>query len=121
MRNPKWFDLRINECDRASPMNDVGNCGLVAVVLILAAGRPNTTSILREFAARGALDSLERPNLSRYRDSVIRIYQSTGYRPVWLQGNRPTAQAKVIIAALERAESRDSIRKTTMAPPGVGG
>ena len=72
----------------------------------MAAGAQDTTSILREFAASGALDSLERPNFSRYRDSVIRLYQSTGYRPVWLQGNSPKAQAKVIIGALERSESK---------------
>ncbi len=61
---------------------------------------------LREIAASGRLAEMERGNFSDYRKLVQAAYDASGYAPLWLNGDQPTAQASEIIKALETSAQK---------------
>jgi L,D-transpeptidase YcbB len=61
---------------------------------------------LREIAASGRLAEMERGNFSDYRKLVQAAYDASGYAPLWLNGDQPTAQALGIIKALEASAQK---------------
>jgi L,D-transpeptidase YcbB len=61
---------------------------------------------LREIAASGRLDGMERPNFSDYRKHVQAVYEATNYAPLWLNGNQPTAPALGVIQAVEASAQK---------------
>jgi len=61
---------------------------------------------MREIAASGRLAEMDRGNFSDYRKLVQEAYETSGYVPLWLNGDQPTAQALVIINALEASAQK---------------
>ena len=61
---------------------------------------------LREIAASGRLEGMERPNFSDYRKHVQAVYEASNYAPLWLNGDQPTAQALGVIKAVEASEQK---------------
>jgi murein L,D-transpeptidase YcbB/YkuD len=64
---------------------------------------------LREIAASGRVASMERGNFSDYRKLVQAAYESSGYAPLWVSGDRPTAQALGMIKAFEASAQKGLI------------
>jgi L,D-transpeptidase YcbB len=61
---------------------------------------------LREIAASGRLASMERGNFSDYRKLVQAAYETSGYAPLWVNGDQPTAQALGVIKAFEASAQK---------------
>jgi murein L,D-transpeptidase YcbB/YkuD len=76
---------------------------------VAAASAPVSVAMsarLREIAASGRLAEMERGNFSDYRKLVEAAYEASGYAPLWLNGDQPTAQALGIIKALEASAQK---------------
>ena len=61
---------------------------------------------LREIAASGRLEGMERPNFSDYRKHVQAVYEATNFAPLWLNGNQPTGPALGVIQAVEASAQK---------------
>jgi murein L,D-transpeptidase YcbB/YkuD len=61
---------------------------------------------LREIAASGRVASMERGNFSDYRKLVQTAYETSGYAPLWVNGDQPTAQALGMIRAFEASAKK---------------
>jgi hypothetical protein len=70
------------------------------------AGSATGGAVLRELVAAGRLSDLRWPDFSDYRDLVKNFYESDHYSPVWQRNNQPSQQAKEVIEALQRADSK---------------
>lgn len=70
------------------------------------AGSATGGAVLRELVTAGRLSDLRWPDFSDYRDLVKNFYESDHYSPVWQRNNQPSQQAKEVIEALQRADSK---------------
>ncbi|MBS1799248.1 MAG: L,D-transpeptidase family protein [Acidobacteria bacterium] len=61
---------------------------------------------VREIAAAGRLEAMERPNFSDYRAHVIAIYENAKYAPLWLRTGGVSLEGIGIIQALENSEQK---------------
>jgi hypothetical protein len=64
------------------------------------------SSALHEVVAAGRLPDLRWPDFSDFRLDMEKYYDSVGYSPAWLIGNKATPQALTMIAALKQADGK---------------
>jgi L,D-transpeptidase YcbB len=84
----------------------------VKAVPVAAASDPASAAVsarLREIAASGRLAAMERGNFSDYRKLVQAAYEVSGYAPLWVNGDQPTAQALGMIKAFEASAQKGLI------------
>ena len=67
---------------------------------------PESSATLRAIVAAGRLPDLRWPDFSDYRALVTKVYESSGYVPVWLSNNEPTQQAQTVIDVLKQADRK---------------
>jgi murein L,D-transpeptidase YcbB/YkuD len=61
---------------------------------------------IREIAASGRLEGMERPNFSDYRKHVQAVYEASNYAPLWLDGDQPTAEASGVIETVDASADK---------------
>jgi murein L,D-transpeptidase YcbB/YkuD len=54
----------------------------------------------------GKLESLRWPDFGDVNDGAAKFYQARGYAPAWVDGAGPTAQAKLVVSILQKAEQK---------------
>ncbi len=108
-----WLAGCSSSSQTTRPVEVAGNTGPVAKSASAAsqeqAAAPVSAAVsarLREIAASGRLEGMERPNFSDYRKHVQAVYETSNYAPLWLNGDRPTAQALGIIKAVEASAQK---------------
>jgi L,D-transpeptidase YcbB len=67
---------------------------------------PEGQALLRSLIQSANLPELRWPDFSRYRNDVVRFYESYDYALPWVGSMRPTPQAQAVIMALERADDK---------------
>lgn len=71
-----------------------------------AADSAEISSRLHQIADAGKLSDLHWPDFSDYRLHFQRVYQTSNFAPLWLNGTRPTAQALILIQAFAASEQK---------------
>src|SRR5437899_352673 len=61
---------------------------------------------LKEIAATGQLNGMERPNFSDYKKHFVAAYEASGYAPLWLRSNGLSQQGSGVIQAVEASEQK---------------
>ncbi len=94
---------------QTTPATQTASLTQTATAIPVATSVPVSAAVsarLREIAASGRLAEMGRGNFSDYRKLVQEVYETSGYVPLWLNGDQPTAQALVIIKALEASAQK---------------
>ncbi len=86
-----------------------GRAGLYAVtsllLLALVPGRIEGQP-LRRLVERGRHPAIRWGRFSDVQAAAVALYQQSGWRPLWLSGNRPTAEARALMDQLATAGDR---------------
>ena len=108
-----WLAGCSSSSQTARPVEVAGNTGPVAKNVsapsqeqAVAPVSAAVSARLREIAASGRLEGMERPNFSDYRKHVQAVYEASNYAPLWMNGDQPTAQALGVIKAVEASEQK---------------
>ncbi len=92
---------------------------LSVLALVVAAGHVRaedaTASDLHRLVEAAEHPWLRWPRFPDYQLDIERLYESTGWSPVWCRDGRPTAQAAEVIAAFRQADAR-GLRPTDYDP-----
>ena len=79
---------------------------LVQIVLaaaLITHGAAQAPTQIQSIVSAGRLDSMRWPNFRDYQSSLNEFYSPVSYAPAWLQANKPSPQAKAMIALLASA------------------
>jgi murein L,D-transpeptidase YcbB/YkuD len=70
---------------------------LLAALALAAAAAGQPAALIRDRVAAGTLDGMRWPNFSDYRVWLEKFYEPAQYAPAWIEGERPTPQALLLI------------------------
>jgi murein L,D-transpeptidase YcbB/YkuD len=82
-------------------------CAGLASSLALAAAPPEpTAAAIEAIVGASSLEGLRWPRFPDYQYILKRLYEPHSYAPLWLEGGRPTKQARDAIDALREADTK---------------
>lgn len=71
---------------------------------------------LRSILSAAKLADLRWPDFSQYKSCIYELYADNGDRLVWIDGSRPTAEARAMIRVLENADAKGLVAADYDAP-----
>ncbi|MDE3202127.1 MAG: L,D-transpeptidase family protein [Acidobacteriota bacterium] len=92
-------------------MNIRHHCARIACVAALLAALSATSALAQQsqiqiLIGNAQLPGMRWPNFVDYRATLQNFYSASGFTPVWLNGNQPTAVALSLIQIFQRADQK---------------